>query len=603
MKKRTGIVKQNEFNLKILPLIIVVGFIPLIVLGKINLITIPEYRLYFGNYDIDFFSFYKMIWLGVAAVASITITIISLLKDRSILKDKTAKLFLFAIAVIFVMTTLSTIFSSYPQIALNGFYGRYEGLYAYIVYMILFVSALVLCKNKSDFSLIIKALSVLTVGLTIIGFTQFVGHDIYTTSFGRSLILPPELIDNGVQVKAQLEKSMVYGTLFHSNYLGSFAAMALMIFSTFLFYAKTSKEKLIFGVLSILSFFLLFGSRSRAGMIGLGVGIVFFILINRKALFKKPKIAAAFVGGIIVIALVMNTMTHGSIYNKLSTLTVDPRLANLATEQLKDIKINDGKATIITTKNVLNMVAGDGLKCIFTDGQGKVLDFHQDQKTGIVVIVDKRYQNYTFYFGKSAYGDSFKVVLQHKEMFFGMKNKQIVFLNRVKAATQLTPPEKWGFEGRESLGSARGYIWSRSLPLLKHTLFTGFGPDTFALKFPQDDYVGKLIAYDNAFMIVDKPHNMYLQLALGSGVPAFIAFMVILFIYMAQSFKRYINVDHQSELQIYGRAVFLGIMAYCGAGLFNDSVVSVAPVFWVFLGSGIAVNILESKNVVENISS
>ena len=36
----------------------------------------------------------------------------------------------------------------------------------------------------------------------------------------------------------------------------------------------------------------------------------------------------------------------------------------------------------------------------------------------------------------------------------------------------------------------------------------------------------------------------------------------------------------------------LAIIGYLGAGFFNDSVVPVAPIFWILLGTGIAVNYL-----------
>jgi len=41
----------------------------------------------------------------------------------------------------------------------------------------------------------------------------------------------------------------------------------------------------------------------------------------------------------------------------------------------------------------------------------------------------------------------------------------------------------------------RGYIWSRSLPLLRNTILVGYGPDTFAMNFPQHDIAGKVKAY------------------------------------------------------------------------------------------------------------
>lgn len=36
-----------------------------------------------------------------------------------------------------------------------------------------------------------------------------------------------------------------------------------------------------------------------------------------------------------------------------------------------------------------------------------------------------------------------------------------------------------GFKGKEKLGSSRGYIWSRSLPVFMNSLLLGNGPDNF----------------------------------------------------------------------------------------------------------------------------
>ena len=41
--------------------------------------------------------------------------------------------------------------------------------------------------------------------------------------------------------------------------------------------------------------------------------------------------------------------------------------------------------------------------------------------------------------------------------------------------------------------------------------------------------------------------------------------------------------------------MFAAVVGYLGAGIFNDSVVSVAPIFWILLGCGIAVNYLIQK--------
>ncbi|MFR1908046.1 MAG: O-antigen ligase family protein [Clostridium neonatale] len=157
-------------------------------------------------------------------------------------------------------------------------------------------------------------------------------------------------------------------------------------------------------------------------------------------------------------------------------------------------------------------------------------------------------------------------------------------------------PETFGFAGKEKLGSARGYIWSRSIPLLKDNLILGKGPDTFVLEFPQNDLIGKYYAYDTPNMTVDKPHNLYLQIALNNGLIALIAFLGIMLIYIVDSLKLYALKKEYGTSELFGAAISLGVIGYLLAGVFNDSVISVAPIFWILLGVGVAVNYMNRKN-------
>ncbi|MBR2626740.1 MAG: O-antigen ligase domain-containing protein, partial [Peptococcaceae bacterium] len=64
-------------------------------------------------------------------------------------------------------------------------------------------------------------------------------------------------------------------------------------------------------------------------------------------------------------------------------------------------------------------------------------------------------------------------------------------------------------------------------------------------------------------------------------------------------FKLYALRKEYSVQQIIGSAVALAIIGYLGAGFFNDSIVSVAPIFWALFGVGIAVNCLNKKQTEE----
>lgn len=81
-------------------------------------------------------------------------------------------------------------------------------------------------------------------------------------------------------------------------------------------------------------------------------------------------------------------------------------------------------------------------------------------------------------------------------------------------------------DGREKLISGRGYIWSRTIPLLREYLFLGSGQDTFAIVYPNNDYIGKL-NWDYENILITKPHCMYLQIAVQSGVLSLLESLLI----------------------------------------------------------------------------
>ena len=95
------------------------------------------------------------------------------------------------------------------------------------------------------------------------------------------------------------------------------------------------------------------------------------------------------------------------------------------------------------------------------------------------------------------------------------------------------------FDKYDSLASARVYIWSRTIPLLTDSMLIGYGPDTFSLDFPQDDTFWKLRAYNVTNIIVDKPHNMYLQMAVNTGVLSVLVYIIGLFIFFIDGIGTY----------------------------------------------------------------
>jgi hypothetical protein len=219
------------------------------------------------------------------------------------------------------------------------------------------------------------------------------------------------------------------------------------------------------------------------------------------------------------------------------------------------------------------------------------MDIPNELKEGKITFKDDNYKSYSFDLKQASNGIFMGMHFNNMKANFLITNEGIKALNYMGTPIDIKKVEAWGFEGKETLGSARGYIWSRALPLLKKTLILGTGADTFAIYFPQNDFVGKLKAYGTTSIFVDKPHNLYLQVGINTGIISLLAMISIFLIYMLSSIKLYINSNFDNTYKVAGGAIFAAVCGYLGAAFFNDSVVSVAPVFWILIGTGISINL------------
>lgn len=127
----------------------------------------------------------------------------------------------------------------------------------------------------------------------------------------------------------------------------------------------------------------------------------------------------------------------------------------------------------------------------------------------------------------------------------------------------------------DALGSFRLFIWVRVIEIIKDYPFFGVGIENlhiiFMERFNQDS-----IAMFGRVMIADKAHNEYLHLAVTSGIPSLIAYIAFL---IKSAFDNY---KHLKDPMTFILAAT--IFGYCTQAFFNISVVSVAYIFWIYLG-------------------
>jgi hypothetical protein len=128
----------------------------------------------------------------------------------------------------------------------------------------------------------------------------------------------------------------------------------------------------------------------------------------------------------------------------------------------------------------------------------------------------------------------------------------------------------------------RGYIWHYSKELIKEKFLFGYGPDNLYYNFPQ------INSHKNEFLpndLIDKPHNMYLQVLLDTGIFGLIGFMILLVGLLLKSNKA-IDLEEDLYKKTYFKALMLVIAAYMIQGMVNDNHMTIQPTVYLIFGIG-----------------
>jgi hypothetical protein len=262
--------------------------------------------------------------------------------------------------------------------------------------------------------------------------------------------------------------------------------------------------------------------------------------------------------------------------------------------KFEDIILGKNNFSIKTNKETLSFKV-DGDKLYFLDENNNELEI--TTKRNQITINDPKYSGYNITIQDKYPGVS--VVAYGKTINFYVTDSGIKIIG---SGGRLTEPKASPFfeplRGLETLGSNRGYEWGTAIPMLKDYMIMGAGPDNFPLAFNQDDFIAKLNLIDfDANIVIDKPHNMYLQIAINTGVVSLIAFLIICLWYVVSSLVLYSKTNFADNYELIGGACLTSITGYLIAGLFNDNVTSVAPLFWIILGIGISINIIKKLKI------
>lgn len=595
------------------PIAFVLAIIPLIVRLAITNADENTLNIFGEKAKSELFSQDKAFVLMIFCIALVIISII-FFKIIFKKKDRIVNSIIISASIFLVFTLLSAIFSNYKQVSFYGIYDRAEGFITIACYFILFIYSVYTFKTTNDYKYVITPIFILIAINSFLGIFQFVGQDLLKSKLGMSIAIPSEYQSPNQGINLAYEKGKLYGTLFHYNYVGSFVAIVLpILFCLTLLEDEDIFHKLNLGFFSLLSIWLLFGSTSRAGIIGIAVAAIFALIIFWKLIIEKWKPLLIFFSSILVIAVGINFATKGSIFERIPSLITDTLSVFKDTSYfdyrdhvpVRDVKHIDKDVQVILQNDTLN-ISYENNDYVFRNSKNEIISYVKGNVNGnkLYTTKDENFKNITFKYGKfyanSNRDDGLLLNVDNQPIFmFNLKNDNSIHLINLNSKKDIDVefPPTFGFKGKEKLGSMRAYIWSRSIPMLKNTLILGSGPDTFVFRFPQNDLIGLYYAYGTPNTIVDKPHNLYLQIALDDGIIALLAFLAVMVIYIIDSMKLYALKKDFTKSQKLGAATCLGVIGYLFAGIFNDSVVSVAPVFWIVLGVGVALNYMNRKEL------
>ena len=634
-KVKTNIAKKSGGNLmqdRVLgiALFTVVAIMPLVVRLAFARVP-PELTALYGIEIYPcFFAYYKGWVLGISATVIALYCLFDLLVGgyakmdfKAILKSPPV----IASGVFLLMALISALLSQYQFTSWRGTADRGEGMLILTAYFIVFFTAMFHVRESKHAKLIMYGLTFSSIIMGAIGLGQFLGRDFYTTSFADRLIVSARLRLAIGEAAFEPRFRIANGTLYNPNTFGKYTAMAApILLACALTYDGRKWMRVVFFAGGGLMLAGVLGSRSLGGFIGISVAAAvlavtficrFFYQIKQRRMEQDtaPGISTSkrVLGGILGTAVIV-AMFIGLYFvppvNERVALILDRFQTAIRAEAAPSYNfVVDGdrltvywgeyeRFTMVMDEFVVfggrfgPLLAGDPWRIYDAAGQPVPLASRTETPAtedmplsatyiynvpGYTSISIQRIENDIMFRG-------IIMTFQAGRIYARAINGSLIDLNE--------PVPAIGFAGRELWGSSRGYIWSRTFPLMPSRTIIGPGPDTYTHVFPQHDVFGLLHAFGNPYQRVDKAHNIYLQTWVTTGGISAMALIFLFGHYLLTTFVSLIRTRKKEGTFIHGLrfGMLAGTSAFCVAAMATDSTIGSTGVFFVLLGLGYGLN-------------
>lgn len=596
---------QNRYIL--LPAILIFALLPAFILGSTYNSELTDFAWHSQQtLKADYFLLCKMTLFLICSAYMLIILIYKLATQRHELKFTKDFLPLFIYAFLCI---LSTIFANNRSIALSGADDMFENIFVLLGYVIVTYYVANTVDTEQAAKTLFYSFLIGTGIVFTIGAFQAFGLDPFASKLVRGFLA--STID-GLRAEdiSIAMKGATFSTLYNPNYNGVFVSMALPIFLVFLLLSKGIKQKLLYLFLTAISVIFLYGSRSNAAFLVVGVLVLMVVFFLRKTIFKYWYVAvpvfAIFIATFFIVNAVRGNIFLNEIKNSLQITAEEPKaLSHIdAGDECIDIcyKGENLKVYMITDAN------DNFADIIFKDSDSNILESSIDTSTLTYTIADKRFPFavtpfiYTDLLFPVEDGWENRDAISLQFTIDGMKwaftydtvNETYYYITVFGKCDKTFDAPSALFTNHPSLFTRRGFIWSKTIPLLKDSIFLGYGPDNFVTVFPHNDYVDYNL-FGFAGSIMTKPHCLYLQVATQTGILSLLALLTFFVMYFISSLKTYFKNDFTSFSSKLGVAILIAVCGYLITGLTNDSMLVTSPVFYCLLGLGIALNGIVKK--------
>jgi len=588
-KKQIKQVKSSPWFL--LPIIFAIAVIPLLVQFRVEVSELWKYGWYSdANRYLDVFSSCKR-----DAIAFLDVVLLGGLIYLAYKKEIPKQMALIPLGIYMVLIVLSSIFTVDSFITWNGFEGMRESAFVLLGYCMIFLYTYTVIKTEEQLKKIMFVFFVGVSVLCLIGVFQFFGINFYMTDLGKSLIFSEEYqVYADAMVEANTEAC---SSLFNGNYMGVYCCIVIPIVAMLLFSMK-QRHWMMLGYIALLAvvFMCMMGADSSTAIIILLPFFLFaFVFFAR----NMNKVMLGIFAVLLVLFIGINVYQgEHSLIMRVATKVLN-NYKVMPEHIIDDIVLGDDSFSVMYKGTELIAKyekTEDGGYDLLVEVDGKKADL---KETSVYRLVDERFEGLFFFPLKendiiTGYrvdvederfpNAHYKIYYSEEDATYYCKNTYDRYVKIYKSETIDNPLFHMmdGFTNRD-------FIWMKSIPILKKTIFLGSGPDTYAVMFPQYDYVS--IGQDWMWnYLITKPHSTYLQIGIQTGVFSLIVYLVFWGMYAVQSIRIYWKRELNTFTERCGIGIFMASCCYMIAGIVHDSYLGVAIVYWTLLGLGFACN-------------